>query len=177
MASYDEKIIGSILVSDGETGFQKVKIRDGNDKLINFLNNSLEVNENYSSFEDLWSTADFKDGGVSASVCTPYMWSLYEYIWEYTLRKFILDSKILKPLELPTKLGDMFYGRCYWNMSAVKKAMSQVVGYKEREFDSEYGIQGNYEGNGNETKLTLKTTYHIIYLSIFLHLKLIIHLS
>jgi pyruvate,water dikinase len=34
----------------------------------------------YGSYKDLWSTADFKDGGVSASVCTPYMWSLYEYI-------------------------------------------------------------------------------------------------
>ena len=66
---------------------------------------------NYSSFEDLWSTADFKDGGVSASVCTPYMWSLYEYIWEFTLRKFILDSKILSKREMNKKLGDMYYGK------------------------------------------------------------------
>lgn len=105
----------------------------------------------YLGYRDLWSTADFKDGGVSASVCYPYMWSLYEYIWEYTLRKFILDSKILKPLELPSKLGDMFYGRCYWNLSAVKKAMSKIVGYKERDFDNEYGVTPIYEGDGKTT--------------------------
>lgn len=108
----------------------------------------------YMDIEDMWSTADFKDGGVSATVCSPYMWSLYEYIWEFTLRKFMLDSKILKESDLNRKLGDMFYGRCYWNMSVVKLAMSQVVGYKEREFDSEYGVKINYEGDGQITKVT-----------------------
>ena len=111
----------------------------------------------YHGYKDLWSTADFKDGGVSATICTPYMWSLYEYIWEYTLRKFILDSKILKEKDLNKKLGEMFFARCYWNMSVVKKAMSQVVGYKEREFDSEYGIKMNYDGDGQTTKLTFKS--------------------
>ena len=111
----------------------------------------------YSEITDLWTTADFKDGGVSATVCTPYMWSLYEYIWEYSLRKFIVDSKILKDDELPKKLGRMFYGRPYWNLSAVKKTMSQIIGYKEREFDSEYGIVGDYEGDGFVTKTTPAT--------------------
>ena len=106
----------------------------------------------YSEIKDLWTTADFKDGGVSASVCTPYMWSLYEYIWEYSLRKFIVDSKILRDDELPAKLGQMYYGRPYWNLSAVKKTMSRIIGYREREFDSEYGIVGDYEGEG--------TTFH-----------------
>lgn len=108
----------------------------------------------YGKIPDLWSTADFKDGGVSATVCTPYMWSLYEYIWEFTLRKFILDSKILGKKDLHKKLGDMFYGRPYWNMSVVKKAMSQVPGYKEREFDSEYGVKITYEGDGDKTGIT-----------------------
>ncbi|MBQ8300248.1 MAG: phosphoenolpyruvate synthase [Clostridia bacterium] len=108
----------------------------------------------YLDIKDMWSTADFKDGGVSATVCTPYMWSLYEYIWEFTLRKFMIDSKILKESDLNRKLGEMFYGRCYWNMSAVKLAMSKVIGYKEREFDSEYGVKINYEGDGQTTKVT-----------------------
>lgn len=116
----------------------------------------------YGALKDIWTTADFKDGGVSASVCTPYMWSLYEYIWEFTLRKFVLDSKILTKREADRKLGDMFYGRCYWNLSAVKLAMSKVIGYKEREFDSEYGIKMTYEGDGETTKLTAKSLYAII---------------
>lgn len=108
----------------------------------------------YGGLNDIWSTADFKDGGVSAGVCTPYMWSLYEYIWEFTLRKFLLDSKILTEKEVDRKLGDMFYGRCYWNVSVVKLALSKVIGYKEREFDSEYGVRIAYEGDGHTTKLT-----------------------
>ena len=116
----------------------------------------------YSEIDDVWSTADFKDGGVSATVCTPYMWSLYEYIWEFTLKKFIIDSKILKEKDFNNKLGRMFYGRCYWNMSIVKKAMSQIVGYKEREFDSEYGIVRNYDGDGKTTKVSLKSIVKII---------------
>ena len=112
---------------------------------------------NYSGIEDVWTTADFKDGGVSATVCTPYMWSLYEYIWEYSLRKFIVDSKILRDDELPRKLGNMYYGRCYWNLSAVKKTMSRIIGYREREFDNEYGIVGDYEGDGRVTGVNPKT--------------------
>ncbi len=120
----------------------------------------------YQEINDLWSTADFKDGGVSATICTPYMWSLYEYIWEYTLRKFILDSKILKEKDLNRKLGEMFFARCYWNLSVVKKGMSQVIGYKEREFDSEYGIKMNYEGDGQTTKITIKSIKNIIRMAI-----------
>lgn len=120
----------------------------------------------YQEINDIWTTADFKDGGVSATICTPYMWSLYEYIWEYTLRKFILDSKILQEKDLNRKLGEMFFARCYWNLSVVKKAMSQVVGYKEREFDSEYGIKMNYEGDGETTKFTLKSLKDIMRMAI-----------
>ena len=116
----------------------------------------------YTGTPYMWTTADFKDGGVSATICTPYMWSLYEYIWEYSLRKFIVDSEILRDDELPKKLGEMFYGRPYWNMSAVKKTMSRIIGYKEREFDNEYGIIGNYEGDGEVTKATPAVLFRMI---------------
>ena len=117
---------------------------------------------NYSGINDVWTTADFKDGGVSANVCTPYMWSLYEYIWEYSLRVFIVSTKILKDEQLPKKLGEMYYGRCYWNLSAVKLTMEQIIGYKEREFDNEYGIVGDYEGDGKVTGATPKVLFHMI---------------
>ncbi len=144
-------------------GFSKIQLYFGypcdiefaiKDNILYILQARKVTSIKYMDIEDMWSTADFKDGGVSATVCSPYMWSLYEYIWEFTLRKFMLDSKILKESDLNRKLGDMFYGRCYWNMSVVKLAMSQVVGYKEREFDSEYGVKINYEGDGQITKVT-----------------------
>lgn len=116
----------------------------------------------YGGIADQWTTADFKDGGVSSTVCTPYMWSLYEYIWESELRKFLIESKIMKPSELDKKLGDMFYGRPYWNLSVVKSAMAKVPGYKERDFDSELGVKITYNGNGATTSITPKTIIGII---------------
>ena len=111
----------------------------------------------YGDYDDVWTTADFKDGGVSATVCTPFMWSLYEYVWDFIIQKFLVDSKILpKNYCEQHTMGDMFFGRCYWNLSVVKKAMSNVIGYREREFDNEYGIKGDYKGDGATTKLTPK---------------------
>lgn len=107
----------------------------------------------YSGIRSNWTTANFKDGGVSARVCEPYMFSLYEYVWEYSLRKYLLDSKILRRNEIDEKLINRYYGRIYWNTSTVKRAMSKVIGYKEREFDNEYGIKGDYEGDGKITRL------------------------
>jgi pyruvate,water dikinase len=130
----------------------------------------------YAGLDDIWTTADFKDGGVSATVCTPFMWSLYEYAWEHSLLSFLAESRLLSPAQLrrlappaaaapplappaaapPTdrhpaaqrKLGGMFYGRPYWNLSVVKEAMSVLPGFREREFDEEFGIKPSYPGDG-----------------------------
>lgn len=119
----------------------------------------------YSGIKDQWSTADFKDGGVSATVCTPFMWSLYEYIWEYTLKKYMVDSKIQKEKDL-RKLGDMFYGRPYWNMTMVKNGMAMVPGFKERAFDSEFGVKITYTGDGRTTKITPKSIFAILRMAV-----------
>lgn len=108
---------------------------------------------NYSGLKDQWTTADFKDGGVSAGVCTPLMWSLYEYVWDTELKRFLLESSILTEKEI-RKLSKMFYGRPYWNMSVVKTAISKIPGYKEREFDREFGVQAGYAGEGMVTRIT-----------------------
>jgi pyruvate,water dikinase len=110
----------------------------------------------YEGIPDEWSTADFKDGGVSATVCTPFMWSLYEYIWEIAYRKFLTGSMLLDATELG-KLSDIFYGRPYWNLTKTKLAMARVVGYKEREFDEDLGIKPTYDGDGTTTGYSLKS--------------------
>lgn len=115
----------------------------------------------YSSIEDQWTTANFKDGGVSARSCKPYMWSLYEYIWEHILKKFLIDAKLFKEKDL-RKLGNIFYGRPYWNLSIVKAAMANIPGYKEREFDSELGVTISYDGDGETTKVTVKSLLKIV---------------
>ncbi len=112
----------------------------------------------YQGYEDAWSTADFKDGGVSATVCTPYMWSLYEMIWEDSLGKY-LRSALFFPKKQLRKLGEVYFGRPYWNLSVVKEAMARVPGYRERSFDEEFGVTPNYEGEGEVTGYTPSTLF------------------
>jgi len=114
----------------------------------------------YAGITDQWTTADFKDGGVSAGVCTPFMWSLYEYVWETELRRFLLESAILRESDLRT-LGRMFHGRPYWNLSVVKHAMSRVPGYRERQFDNELGVRPTYSGDGHVTRLTARSLWAV----------------
>lgn len=112
----------------------------------------------YSAIPDQWTMADFKDG-VSATVCTPFMWSLYEYIWERKLAEFLLQSHMLHQSDL-RKLGDMFFGRPYWNVSVVKQAMTKVPGYVERDFDNEIGVR-DLDTEGVVTKLTAASLWNV----------------
>lgn len=115
----------------------------------------------YQGYDSLWSTADFKDGGVSSEVTKPYMASLYQYIWEEKLREFIVDAKILKASQVPSPLSKLIYSKLYWNLSVVKKAMSQIPGYVERDFDQEYGIEIHYEGEGHTAKTTPASLFRV----------------
>jgi pyruvate,water dikinase len=51
----------------------------------------------------------------------------------------------------------MFYGRPYWNLSDTKRAMENVPGYNEREFDDDLGIQPTYDGDGVTVGYNLKS--------------------
>lgn len=114
----------------------------------------------YSGIKHEWTTANFKDG-VSTSTCFPFMWSLYEFIWEAAFRKFLIDSKLLAPKELG-RLGNMFFSRPYWDLSVAKKAMSKIPGYKERDFDSDLGVKITYDGDGETTNLSPKSIFKTI---------------
>lgn len=104
----------------------------------------------YDSIEGMWTTADFKDGGVSATVCRQYMWSLYELAWDYSLKRFIREGRLADESTEGIS-AKMFFGRPYWNLNIVKQAMRKVPGFIEREFDEDYGISGHYEGDGETT--------------------------
>jgi phosphohistidine swiveling domain-containing protein len=95
-----------------------------------------------------WTNADFRDGGVSAGVCTPLMWSLYDYIWESSLKGFLRDVRLL---DGDFEAGRMFFGRPYWNLGAVKRCVARLPGFVEREFDRDLSVAVNYEGDGVRT--------------------------
>ncbi len=99
-----------------------------------------------------WTNADFRDGGVASAVCTPLMWSLYNFAFQHSLPVYLREMKLLEGDFEATR---MFFGRPYWNLGAVKKCLARLPGFVEREFDTDLSVQIHYEGNGIETPLTL----------------------
>lgn len=98
-----------------------------------------------------WTNADFRDGGISSTVCTPLMWSLYEFIWDRSLKNTLRELKLFKR---DFQAGEMFFGRPYWNLGAVKECLAELPGFIEREFDEDLSVQINYEGEGRVTPIT-----------------------
>ncbi|MEK7865970.1 MAG: PEP/pyruvate-binding domain-containing protein [Planctomycetota bacterium] len=99
-----------------------------------------------------WTNADFRDGGVASGVCTPLMWSLYNFAFQNSLPPYLREMKLLDGDFEATR---MFFGRPYWNLGAVKRCLARLPGFVEREFDKDLSVQIQYEGNGIETPLTL----------------------
>lgn len=109
-----------------------------------------------SGIQGQWTTADFKDGGVSSGVCSPMMWSLYDFIWERAMPGYLRQTKLLDGGE-DIVWGEMFFGRPYWNAGAVKDCAARVPGFVERHFDEDLGIQVGYKGRGRVTRFTPAT--------------------
>ena len=101
-----------------------------------------------------WTNADFRDGGVSSTVCTPLMWSLYDYIWEDALKDFLRDLHLLKG---DFTAGRLFFGRPYWNLGAVKECLARLPGFDEREFDRDLSVQRDADAPARRTPVTLLT--------------------
>lgn len=106
-----------------------------------------------------WTNADFRDGGVSSRVCTPLMWSLYDFIWEDALKGFFREVRLLRG---DFRAGRMFFGRPYWNLGEVKRCLEKLPGFVEREFDKDLSVQIGYEGNGHQTPVNLWTLLRAI---------------
>ncbi|MBS4012908.1 MAG: hypothetical protein KGZ97_04000 [Bacteroidetes bacterium] len=100
-----------------------------------------------------WTNADLKDGGISSSIATPLMYSLYEYIFENTMPEYF------KTIGAPSRRKNIkwfnwWFGYSYWNMQAAKECVKKIPGFIERNFDLSLGIEPDYDGNGHVTKVT-----------------------
>ena len=98
-----------------------------------------------------WTNANFREGGVSSSVCSPLMWSLYNLIWDSSLKSSLREIRLLSG---DFEAGRFTFGRPYWNLGALKQCLAKVPGYVEREFDTDLGIEISYEGEGVQTPVT-----------------------
>jgi len=103
---------------------------------------------------DEWTTADFRDGGVSAAVCSPFMWSLYDYIWRHSMPDYMKSLGLFKGKINRDEWGRMFFGRPYWNVGIVKRCLFNIPGFNERNFDEDLSVQITYEGDGVTTPVT-----------------------
>ena len=104
----------------------------------------------YQGIDGEWTTADFRDGGVAAEVVTPFLWSLYEHVWEWALPCHLARLG-LAPARNKTRWSRVCFGRPYWNLGAVKEALARLPGYRERNLDQDVGIEITYEGDGHVT--------------------------
>jgi phosphohistidine swiveling domain-containing protein len=98
-----------------------------------------------------WTNGDYRDGGVSSAVCTPLMWSLYEFAFQNALVPYLREMKVL---DGEFQASRMFFGRPYWNLGAVKRCLAKLPGFVERRFDEDLAIEVQYEGPGIQTPVT-----------------------
>jgi pyruvate,water dikinase len=110
-----------------------------------------------ASIKGEWTTADFKDGGVSATVCTPFMASLYNTSFTVSCPQYFDGVGLVAPQRETQRWFMVRYGRPYWNAGHVKKRLEGLPGYKERSFDEDLGIRVSYDGDGVTTGLSPKT--------------------
>jgi len=124
----------------------------------------------YQSVKGEWTTADFRDGGVSVKACKSLMASLYGLCFDASVlesfQKVKLASKSIK------SMYDVFFARPYWNWSVTKAGFAKLPGFVERKVDEDMGLAPSYEGDGMVTEKTLKTMGNALHslLSIKMHI-------
>ncbi|UCE52551.1 MAG: hypothetical protein JSV31_25380 [Desulfobacterales bacterium] len=117
------------------------------DSRIHILQSRPITTINYQGVAGEWTTADFRDGGVSSEAVTPFMWSLYEHVWEAAVPSY-LKAICLISRNSNIQWSKVFFARPYWNVGAIKEALARLPGYKESNFDRDLGIEITYEGDG-----------------------------
>ena len=162
-SEFQEDLINKNVLSDLMDNALKIQVLYGypcdieyaiSNNAIYFLQVRAITKINYTEYDRVWTTANFKDGGVSSNVCTEFMYSLYEYVWQYIMPKYLKDAKLVAKYDLPERLINMYFGRPYWDLTTVKGGASSAPGFKEREFDAQYSIRPNYKGDGLVTEYT-----------------------
>ena len=115
----------------------------------------------YKAIPDEWTTADFRDGGVSASACKALMASLYGLVFGDSFTGSLKTIKLLeKSYDKP--IYDIYFGRPYWRLTIEKDCFSKLPGYVERKIDEDLGIAPTYDGDGLTTKSNPKTLWNAI---------------
>lgn len=101
------------------------------------------------------TNADFKDGGVSARVCTPFMYSVYREAIKHSMGDYFKKIHLI-PNDENIQWLHYHYGRVYWNAEAVKEGLKKIPDFKEEDFDRDLGLQKDYgEAGPHVTPISL----------------------
>lgn len=112
----------------------------------------------YRAIAGEWTTADFRDGGVSSAACKALMASLYGLVFNPSFTDSLKTIKLL-PQNDNDNIYGVFFARPYWNLTTEKTCFSKLPGYAERDIDEDMGVVPVYEGDGITTKLNLKSLW------------------
>jgi phosphohistidine swiveling domain-containing protein len=93
------------------------------------------------------TNADLKDGGVSARVCTQFMFSAYREALKNSMGDYFKRINLI-PNDEHIQWIHFHYGRVYWNAEAVKEGLKKIPDFKEEEFDRDLGVQKDYGQKG-----------------------------
>jgi phosphohistidine swiveling domain-containing protein len=94
-----------------------------------------------------YTNADFKDGGISSSVCTPMMFSLYRRCFSESMDRYLSSVRLIKR-ETHTGWMTHRYGRAYWSVGIIKKVLFKIPGFNEKHLDLDLGIEKDYGADG-----------------------------
>lgn len=108
------------------------------------------------------TNADFKDGGVSARVCTPFMFSAYRNALQDSMGSYFKTINLINNPDEIVWIAS-YYGRVYWNAGAVKEGLKQIPDFNEESFDRDLGLQKDYGILGPHiTKMTVASLVNAI---------------
>lgn len=115
------------------------------------------------------TNADLKDGGISARVCTPFMYSAYREALKISMGDYFKHIHLI-PNDEHVQWLHYHYGRVYWNAEAVKDGLKRLPDFKEVDFDRDLGIQKDYGEKGpHHTPVTVGNVVGAITVLIGLH--------
>lgn len=115
------------------------------------------------------TNADLKDGGISARVCSPLMFSAYREALKISMGDYFKRISLILNDEKVQWLH-YHYGRVYWNAEAVKEGLKKLPDFNEEDFDRDLGIQKDYGESGpHKTPTTVSSVVAAIPVLIGLH--------
>ncbi|MCL2826318.1 MAG: PEP-utilizing enzyme, partial [Eggerthellaceae bacterium] len=112
----------------------------------------------FKAIPNEWTTADFRDGGVSARACKTLMGSLYGLVFNHSFLDSLKAIKLL-PARYSRSIYETFFARPYWCLTIEKECFAKLPGFVEREIDEDMGVVPTYEGDGVVTTMGVKSLW------------------